>query len=115
MPTYEYSCDYCEHFLEVYQKLSDKPLKKCPQCKKHKLVKLISLPGKPVIPGHPFEEHAKIKKEAKEIAQKILKGDEKTIADIYGDGAVQSTNLKKSKKMNEIKPTPKGTGNFRRR
>ena len=33
MPIYEYTCQKCGHHLEVMQKMSDKPLSKCPECK----------------------------------------------------------------------------------
>src|SRR5690242_2629932 len=33
MPIYEYVCDKCGKHLEVIQKMSDPPLKKCPDCK----------------------------------------------------------------------------------
>ncbi len=32
MPTYEYKCDSCKEQFEVFQKMSDEPLKKCPSC-----------------------------------------------------------------------------------
>ena len=32
MPTYEYECTSCEHIFEISQKMSDKPLEKCPKC-----------------------------------------------------------------------------------
>ena len=34
MPTYEYECNSCKHRFEAFQKISETPLKKCPQCKK---------------------------------------------------------------------------------
>lgn len=37
MPTYEYQCDACNHNFDEFQSINDKPLKKCPQCKKPKL------------------------------------------------------------------------------
>jgi putative FmdB family regulatory protein len=37
MPTYEYHCDACEHNFDEFQSFSDKPLKKCPKCRKPKL------------------------------------------------------------------------------
>src|SRR5215831_17525787 len=37
MPTYEYQCDACDHNFDEFQSFSDKPLKKCPKCKKPKL------------------------------------------------------------------------------
>jgi putative FmdB family regulatory protein len=33
MPIYEYTCQKCGHHLEVMQKMSDKPLTRCPECK----------------------------------------------------------------------------------
>ena len=41
MPIYEYVCQKCGHELEVMQKMSDKPLTKCPECK-GKLEKVFS-------------------------------------------------------------------------
>lgn len=32
MPTYDYKCPKCGKF-EVFQKITDKPLKRCPKCK----------------------------------------------------------------------------------
>ena len=44
MPFYEYECPHCGHQHEVLQKLGDAPLKKCPDCGKSGLRKLISAP-----------------------------------------------------------------------
>lgn len=41
MPTYDYKCTKCEEMFEVFQKISDEPLKKCPVCG-GELVRLIS-------------------------------------------------------------------------
>lgn len=41
MPIYEYACEKCGHHLEIIQKMSDKPLTKCLECK-GKLEKLFS-------------------------------------------------------------------------
>ncbi len=43
MPIYEYECKNCGIQLEELQSFSDPPLKKCPNCKKNKLEKMISL------------------------------------------------------------------------
>lgn len=42
MPIYEYECLKCGNHLEVMQKMSDKPLTKCPKCKANKLEKIFS-------------------------------------------------------------------------
>lgn len=34
MPTYDYECSSCGHTFEAMQKMSDDPLKACPQCGK---------------------------------------------------------------------------------
>jgi putative FmdB family regulatory protein len=44
MPFYEYQCNNCGHTLEAMQKLHDAPLKKCPQCGKPQLQRLMSAP-----------------------------------------------------------------------
>lgn len=44
MPFYEYECSACKHHTEVLQKISDAPLKKCPECGKQALKRLISAP-----------------------------------------------------------------------
>ncbi|HPN32094.1 MAG TPA: zinc ribbon domain-containing protein [bacterium] len=33
MPTYSYECQKCGNLFEEFQKISDAPLKKCPECK----------------------------------------------------------------------------------
>ncbi len=40
MPTYEYHCDGCEHEFEEFQSFAEKPVKKCPECRKSKLRRL---------------------------------------------------------------------------
>lgn len=44
MPFYEYECKNCGHTLEAMQKISDSPLKKCPDCGKSQLKRLMSAP-----------------------------------------------------------------------
>jgi len=42
MPIYEYQCDDCGHTLEAIQKVSDRPLRECPECGEKSLRKLVS-------------------------------------------------------------------------
>src|SRR5260370_33909672 len=44
MPFYEYECPACKYYAEVLQKISDKPLAKCPSCGKKGFKRLISAP-----------------------------------------------------------------------
>ena len=42
MPFYEYKCSSCGYEEEVLQKISDKPLKKCAECGKSTMKKMVS-------------------------------------------------------------------------
>ena len=44
MPFYEYQCKNCGHHLEAMQKINDSPLRKCPECGKSQLTRLMSAP-----------------------------------------------------------------------
>lgn len=44
MPIYEYGCGACGHQLEALQKMSDSPLRKCPECGRSQLKRLVSAP-----------------------------------------------------------------------
>ena len=44
MPFYEYQCNNCGHHLEAMQKINDSPLRKCPDCGKSQLTRLMSAP-----------------------------------------------------------------------
>jgi putative FmdB family regulatory protein len=44
MPFYEYQCKSCGHTLEAMQKITAGPLKKCPNCGKPALTRLMSAP-----------------------------------------------------------------------
>ena len=44
MPIYEYRCAACGHYLDALQKMSDAPLRKCPECGKSQLRRLVSAP-----------------------------------------------------------------------
>jgi len=48
MPTYDYQCDACDHRFELFQSITAPPEKKCPQCGKRKLRRLIG-PGAALI------------------------------------------------------------------
>jgi putative FmdB family regulatory protein len=53
MPTYEYECTHCGHNFEASQKMTDKPLSKCPKCQK-KIKRLIGAGAGIIFKGSGF-------------------------------------------------------------
>jgi putative FmdB family regulatory protein len=72
MPFYEYQCEACGHHHEAMQKMSDAPLRKCPECGKSRLKRLISAPVFRLKGGGWYETDFKSDKEGK----RNLHGDE---------------------------------------
>ena len=56
MPTYEYKCSACGHVFEEFQSISSKPIRKCPQCGKLAVHRLISTGGGIIFRGSGFYE-----------------------------------------------------------
>lgn len=54
MPTYEYKCSACGHEFEEFQPISAKPIRKCPQCRKLAVDRLISTGGGIIFRGSGF-------------------------------------------------------------
>ncbi|MBU2540945.1 MAG: zinc ribbon domain-containing protein [Candidatus Omnitrophica bacterium] len=54
MPTYEYRCKNCKHEFELFQAMSDAPVKKCPKCKKLSARRLISAGAGIIFKGSGF-------------------------------------------------------------
>jgi putative FmdB family regulatory protein len=65
MPFYEYQCKQCGHHLEAMQKVNDDPLKKCPDCGKSALQRLMSAPVFRLKGGGWYETDFKSKDEDK--------------------------------------------------
>jgi putative FmdB family regulatory protein len=56
MPTYDYRCDNCGHELETFQSITAKPLRKCPECGKLKLKRLLGTGAGLIFKGSGFYE-----------------------------------------------------------
>jgi putative FmdB family regulatory protein len=54
MPTYDYVCDACQHSFELFQSITADPEKKCPECGKKKLRRLIGSGGAIIFRGSGF-------------------------------------------------------------
>lgn len=54
MPTYDYRCNACDHEFELFQSIKDKPIRKCPECKKLKVERLIGAGSTIIFKGSGF-------------------------------------------------------------
>lgn len=56
MPTYAYKCDHCEHEFEAFQSITANSLRKCPECTRLKLRRLIGTGAGIIFRGAGFYE-----------------------------------------------------------
>lgn len=56
MPTYDYECDACEHTWEMFQRIVEDPIKKCPECGKKKARRLFGTGSAVMFKGSGFYE-----------------------------------------------------------
>jgi len=54
MPTYDYVCDACDHRFELFQSITAEPERKCPECGRRKLRRLIGPGGAILFKGSGF-------------------------------------------------------------
>ncbi len=70
MPTYDYTCDSCDHSFELYQHITEKPVKKCPACGKLKARRIIGTGGAIIFKGSGFYQTDYRSEEYKSKAKK---------------------------------------------
>ncbi len=70
MPTYEYVCNACNHAFEVFQRITENPVKKCPDCGKLKAQRIISSGGAIIFKGSGFYQTDYRSEEYKSKAKK---------------------------------------------
>ena len=54
MPTYEYVCNNCQHQFEQFQSIKARPIRKCPECGKLKVQRLIGAGAGIIFKGSGF-------------------------------------------------------------
>ena len=89
MPSYTYACGACEHQFVEFQSIHDKPLKKCSNCGKLKLERLIK-----VAPAVHVKD-----KEAKTVGDLAIKNTSKMSCQQYED-------LQRNANINHYKKRP---------
>ena len=94
MPIYEYACGECGHTLEKLQKMSDPPLKDCPQCNGASLEKQISAAGFRLKGGGWYETDFKASDNKKNLANKEKKSTQSSACPAGGCGNSCSSKAK---------------------
>ncbi|MFO1066335.1 MAG: zinc ribbon domain-containing protein [Pirellulales bacterium] len=93
MPTYDYQCDACDHKFEHYQGINDAVLKKCPECGKNKLRRLIGTGAAIVFKGSGFYQT-----DYRSDSYKKAQAADKPSGDSSGSKSESKSSDKKSKK-----------------
>jgi putative FmdB family regulatory protein len=107
MPFYEYQCQACGAQTEALQKVSDAPLRKCPECGRQKLVKLVSAPVFRLKGGGWYETDFKGDKDAKRnLADADKEPAPAAEGDKAKDAAKESGNAEKADKAEKAVPKP---------
>ena len=107
MPTYDYVCDACDHKFELFQSIKADPEKKCPQCGKRKLRRLIGAGAAIVFKGSGFyqtdyrSESYKKRAEADKPAGESKSGESKSGESKSGES--KSSESKSSEGKSETK------------
>ena len=99
MPFYEYQCAACGHHHEELQRVSDRPLRKCPACGRPSLKRLISAPVFRLKGGGWYETDFKNDKES----QRNIAGEKEPAA----DKPVEKPAEKAAEKSSDAKPDAK--------
>lgn len=82
MPTYDYKCLNCENKFELFQKMSDDPIEKCPVCG-GQVKRLVGGGLSPIFKGKGFYQ-----------------------TDYKNSGSASSTGVSKTEKKEEVKKKP---------
>ncbi len=105
MPTYEYLCDACGHEFELFQAMSASVKRKCPDCGKLKLKRLIGTGSGVIFKGSGFyqtdyrsDSYKKAAEAEKKAAEpkKSTKGEKKTEGKSTSDKKSDSNTSKSS-------------------
>ena len=107
MPTYDYECDACGHTMELFQNISEDPLKKCPECKKNKLRRLFGTGAAIVFKGSGFYETDYRSESYKKGAAADKKSSEKKSSDSKSDSKSTATSKSSESKPSGSSPNKK--------
>ena len=87
MPNYDYKCLECSHTFEVFQKMSEMPLDKCPKCG-GKVKRLIGPGAGPIFRGKGFYQ-TDYKNSGNSSSEKSKPAETKTTTDSANKNATE--------------------------
>jgi putative FmdB family regulatory protein len=103
MPTYDYKCEHCQKVVELFQSITAAPIKKCPECGKLKLKRLLGTGAGLIFKGSGFYEtdyRSDSYKKAAQGEKPAAAGDSKaeTKTEVKTESKKEATSAKKDKK-----------------
>lgn len=96
MPNYDYECDACGHEWEMFQRMVEDAIKKCPECKKKKARRLFGTGAAIMFKGSGFYETDY----RSDSYKKAAKADKES-------GKSEKKSETKSESKSDSKPAPK--------
>jgi putative FmdB family regulatory protein len=100
MPTYDYECTSCGYTFEVFQSMSDDPLKKCPECGK-KVQRLIGGGVGVIFKGSGF--YVTDSKKSSSVSTSVSKEEKKKTEDAKTPASDTKNGAKETKEPKEKK------------
>ncbi|MDP1662638.1 MAG: zinc ribbon domain-containing protein [Phycisphaerales bacterium] len=104
MPTYDYKCKTCGHTWELFQSMSAKPVKACPDCGRKTAERLIGTGAALLFKGSGFYQTDY----RSEGYRKSAEADKKSASG--GDAGSGTTEAKPAAKGGDTKPAPASDG-----
>ncbi len=101
MPTYEYICENCGYEFEKFQPITARPLRKCPDCGKSNLKRLVGTGSGIIFKGSGFYQ-TDYRSESYKQGEKSEKGKTDTTT------KEKKSETKESKSTDKTKPDTKG-------
>ena len=98
MPTYEYECQKCGNRFEQFQSITAKPLKKCPECGRMSLKRLIGSGAGVIFKGSGFYQTDYRTENYKKAKESETSTASKTASDKKSETAAKETKPAKESK-----------------
>lgn len=108
MPTYDYVCRACEHEFELFQSMTESPKRKCPECGKLRLERLIGTGAGVIFKGSGFyqtdyrsDSYSKAAEADRKAQSGDSSGDKAATKDKSAKGDKESTATKSESKSTD--------------